>query len=211
MRLPAADVSFYIMHFHWRQFSPRARIEVGAAVMKNPSFLKRMVQEVHARRVLEIGTFDGSSAIAMAELLPEDGTVLTCEINAGLATIARKRLGRSPHGRKVEVLVGPAMETLPALIGPFDLIFVDADTRNYVHYYHRALELLAPTGVLLMDNTQGIALGSVDPTRDPAIAAIHELARLIQSDTRISAELMGVRDGVLVVTWTAQIARTSAQ
>jgi caffeoyl-CoA O-methyltransferase len=177
--------------------------------MKDPSFLKTMVQKVHARRVLEIGTFDGTSALAMAEMLPEDGTVLTCEINAGLANLARKRLGRSPHGRKVEVLVGPAMETLPAVTGSFDLIFVDADTRNYVHYYRRALELLAPTGVLLMDNTQGMALGPVDPTKDPAIAAIHELASLIQSDARISAQLMAVRDGVLVLTWVPQVSRVS--
>jgi caffeoyl-CoA O-methyltransferase len=176
--------------------------------MKDPSFLKAMVQKVHARRVLEIGTFDGTSAFAMAEMLPEDGTVLTCEINPGLATLARKRLGRSPHGRKVEVLVGPAMETLPTVTGPFDLIFVDADTRNYVHYYRRALELLAPIGVLLMDNTQGIAMGPVDQTKDPAIAAIQELARLLQSDTRVSAQLIGVRDGVLVVTWAAQASRS---
>lgn len=177
--------------------------------MKDPSFLKAMVQKVHGQRVLEIGTFDGTSALAMAEVLPEDGTVLTCEINAGLAALARKRLGRSPHSRKVEVLVGPAVETLRNLTGPFDLIFVDADTRNYVHYYRRALELLAPTGVLLMDNTQGMALGPVNPTEDPAIAAIQELARLIRSDTRISAQLMGVRDGVLVVTWAAQASRTT--
>ncbi len=184
-------------------------IEFEQASMKNPSFLKTTVQKFQARRVLEIGTFDGTSALAMAEMLPEDGTVLTCEIDAGLATLARKRLGRSPHGRKVEVVVGPAMETLRDLTGPFDLIFVDADTRNYVHYYRRALELLAPTGVVLMDNTQGMALGPVDPTKDPAIAAIQELARLIQSDTRISAQLMGVRDGVLVVTWAAQASRTT--
>ena len=172
--------------------------------MKDPSFLKATVQKVRARRVLEIGTSDGSSALAMAEMLPEDGTVLTCEINAGLATLARKRLGRSPHGKKVEVLVGPANETLRTLTGPFDLIFVDADTRNYVHYFHRALELLAPTGTLLMDNTQGMALGPVDASQDPAIGAIQELARLSRTDTRINAQLMAVRDGVLVVTWASQ-------
>ena len=172
--------------------------------MKDPSFLKTMVQKVRARRVLEIGTFDGFSALAMAEMLPEDGTVLTCEINAGLAALARKRLGRSPHGSKVEVLVGPANETLGTLTGPLELIFVDADTRNYVRYYHRSLELLAPSGKLLMDNTRGIALGPVDPSLDPAIVAIQELARLIQSDTRINSELMAVRDGVLVVTWASQ-------
>ena len=172
--------------------------------MKDPSILKTMVQKVRARRVLEIGTFDGFSALAMAEMLPEDGTLLTCEINAGLAALARKRLGRSPHGTKIEVLVGPASETLGTLTGSFDLIFVDADTRNYVHYYHRALEILAPSGRLLMDNTRGIALGPVDPSLDPAIAAIQELAGLIRSDTRINAELMAVRDGVLVVSWSSQ-------
>jgi caffeoyl-CoA O-methyltransferase len=174
--------------------------------VKDPTFLKAMVQRVRARRVLEIGTGDGTSALAMAEALPEDGTVLTCEFNAGMAVLARKRLGRSPHGRKVEVLVGPALETLRNVTGPFDLIFVDADTRNYVHYYHRALELLTPTGTLLMDNTQGMALGPIDPTQDPAIAAIQELARLTQSDPGINAQLMEVRDGVLVVTRTGQAA-----
>jgi caffeoyl-CoA O-methyltransferase len=177
--------------------------------MKDPSFLKTMVQRVHARRVLEIGTFDGSSALAMAEMLPEDGTVLTCEINPGLASLARKRLGRSPHGRKVEVLVGPAIETLPTVNGPFDVIFVDADTRNYVHYYRRALELLAPTGVLMMDNTQGIAIDPIHQTTDPAIAAIKELAHFSQSDSRVNTQLIPVRDGVLVVTWVSQAARTT--
>jgi caffeoyl-CoA O-methyltransferase len=147
---------------------------------------------------------DGTSALVMAEALPEDGTVLTCEFIAGMAVLARKRLGRSPHGRKVEVLVGPALETLRNVTGPFDLIFVDADTRNSVHYYHRALELLPPTGTLLMDNTQGMALGPIDPTQDPAIAAIQELARLTRSDPGIIAQLMGVRDGVLVVIRTGQ-------
>jgi len=90
------------------------------------------------------------------------------------------------------------------LTGSFDLIFVDADTRNYVHYYHRSLELLAPSGTLLMDNTRAIAMGPVDPSLDPAIVAIQELARLIRSDTRINAELMAVRDGVLVVTWASR-------
>jgi len=172
--------------------------------MKDPSFLKAMIQRVHARRVLEIGTSDGTSALAMAEMLPEDGTLLTCEINVGLANLARKRLGRYSHGRKVEVLVGPAIETLSTLQGPFDLIFVDADTPSYVRYYHIALGLLAPTGVLLMDNTQGMALAGVHPATDPAIATIQELGRLIQSDSRITAQLMGVRDGVLMVSWATQ-------
>lgn len=178
--------------------------------MKDPTFLKAMAQQVGARQVLEIGTFDGASALALAEALPEDGKVLTCEINPGLASLARKRLGRSPHGRKVEVLVGPALQTLSTLSGPFDLIFVDADTPNYVHYYRRALELLAPTGLLLMDNAQGMAVGGVGQSADPAVAAIRELARLVRSDPRVSARLVGVRDGVLTVAWAAQAAGTAS-
>src|SRR5437879_8586198 len=98
--------------------------------MKEPTFLKAMVQKAQARRVLEIGTFDGTSALAMAEMLPDDGTVITCEINTGLASLARKRFNRSPHGRKIEVLVRPALETLRNLIGPVDLVFIAAETQN---------------------------------------------------------------------------------
>jgi len=168
--------------------------------MKEPGFLKMMAQKGQARRVLEIGTFDGTSALAMAEALPDDGTVVTCELNAGLAILARKRLGRSPHGRKVEVLVGPALETVPGLTGPFDLIFIDADTANYVRYYHLAMSLLAPAGVLLMDNMRGLTMGNVAPQGDPSIAAVRELGHVLASDPRVTTELVAVRDGVMVIT-----------
>ena len=168
--------------------------------MKDPTFLKTMVKRVGARRVLEIGTFDGTSAIAMAETLPDDGTLITCEINPGFVALARKRLSRSPHGHKIDVRVGPALETLPSLAGWFDLIFVDADTKNYVQYYRRGLELLAPAGALLLDNMRGMTLGAVDPAADPAIAAIQELRQLVTADRTITADLVPVRDGVLVVT-----------
>jgi len=168
--------------------------------MKDPTFLKTMVKRVGARRVLEIGTFDGTSAIAMAETLPDDGTLITCEINPGFVALARKRLSRSPYGHKIDVLVGPALEILPTLAGRFDLIFVDADTKNYVQYYRQGLELLAPAGALLLDNTRGMTLGAVDPAADPAIAAIQELRQLVTADRTITADLVPVRDGVLVVT-----------
>jgi len=176
--------------------------------MKEPAFLKAMVQKAQARRVLEIGTFDGTSALAMAEMLPDDGTVITCEINPGLAGLARKRFSRSPHGRKITVLLGPALETLRGLRGPFDLIFIDADTENYVHYYQRALELLAPTGVLLLDNMRGITLGPVDHSSDPAVGTILELGRVIGDDTRVITSFKAVRDGVLVVTMARDDAKT---
>ena len=168
--------------------------------MKEVAFLKGMVQKIHARNILEIGAFDGTSALAMAECLPEDGKVITCEINAGLAGLARKRASRHPHGHKIDVRVGPALETLPQLTGPFDLIFIDADTRNYVQYYRHAMTLLSPTGVLLIDNMQASELLLPGPVADPSAAAIQELARQLESEPQLDVVLAHVRDGVMVVT-----------
>src|SRR2546425_13091064 len=109
------------------------------------AFLKVMALVVRAKRVLEIGTFTGYSALAMAEALPEDGTVLTCEIDPDSAAFARPYWDKSPHGKKIEARVGPALETLSNLTGPFDVIFIDADKANYVHYYRRARAHLPTT------------------------------------------------------------------
>ena len=168
--------------------------------MKEIAFLKMMVQQVRAQSVLEIGTFDGTSALAMAECLPEDGKLITCEINAGLAALARKRASRHPHGHKVDVRTGPALEILPQLGGPFDLIFIDADTRNYAHYYHHAMMLLSATGVLLMDNMQASDMVLPTPTQDVAGAVIQKLAHELACDAQVDAQLIPVRDGVMVVT-----------
>lgn len=163
------------------------------------AFLKVMALAVGAKRVLEIGTFTGYSALAMAEALPDDGTVLTCEIDADSAAFARRFWDKSPHGKKIHVRVGPALETMAALKGPFDLIFIDADKANYVNYYRRALDLIAPTGVILIDNVlwSGRVLNRDNP--DPSTAAIQELNRVVASDSRVTAALLTLRDGVFVI------------
>lgn len=163
------------------------------------AFLKVMALTVGAKRVLEIGTFTGYSALAMAEVLPDDGTVLTCEIDADSAAFARRHWDKSPHGKKIHVRVSPALETMAALKGPFDLIFIDADKANYVNYYRRALDLISPTGVVLVDNVlwSGRVLNAHDP--DPSTAAIQELNRVVASDSRVTAALLTLRDGVFVI------------
>jgi caffeoyl-CoA O-methyltransferase len=168
------------------------------------AFLKVMALAVGARRVLEIGTFTGYSALAMAEVLPDGGTVLTCEIDPGSAAFARRFWEKSPHGKKIEVRVGPALETLRGLTGPYDLIFIDADKSNYVNYYRRALELLAPTGVILIDNVlwSGRVVKAHNP--DPSTLAIQELNRVVAYDTRVTAVLLTLRDGVFVIKPNAQ-------
>src|SRR5437879_12699245 len=159
------------------------------------AFLKVMALTVRARRVLEIGTFTGYSALAMAEALPKDGTVITCEIDPDLAAFARRYWNTSPHGQKIEVRVGPALETIRTLTGPFDVIFIDADKANYVNYYRRAKELITPTGVILIDNVlwSGRVLNANAP--DPSTTAIQALNRVVASDPPVTPGFPPPRHG----------------
>jgi predicted O-methyltransferase YrrM len=163
------------------------------------AFLKVMALAVGAKRVLEIGTFTGYSALAMAEALPEDGTVLTCEIDPDSAAFARRFWNKSPHGKKIEVRVGPALETLGRLMGTYDLIFIDADKANYVNYYRRAKDLLSPAGVILIDNVLWSGRVVQAKPRDESTKAIQELNRVVSSDPRVTAALLTLRDGVFVI------------
>ena len=163
------------------------------------AFLKMMTQVSGAKRVLEIGMFTGYSALCFAETLPKDGIVITCEIDDEAAALARTYFARSPHGKKIDVRMGPALETMRSLSGPFDLIFIDADKTNYVNYYHRALDLLSPTGIILIDNVLWDGEVLLHPPPDERTAAIQELNRVVAADARVTAVLLTIRDGVLVI------------
>jgi caffeoyl-CoA O-methyltransferase len=164
------------------------------------AFLKTLLRSIGARRVLEIGTFTGYSALAMAEALPDDGQVVTCEVDPDTASMAHIFWDRSPHGKKIEVRIGPALDTLATLSGGFDLIFIDADKINYVAYYRCGLELLAPRGVILIDNVLWSGDVLNEASQDPSTAAIQELNRFVASDTRVVAVLLPLRDGVFMIT-----------
>jgi caffeoyl-CoA O-methyltransferase len=163
------------------------------------AFLKMMAQLVNASRVLEIGMFTGYSALCFAEALPEDGTVVTCEIDDRSAALARRYFAQSSHGKKIEVRMGPALATMRVLTGPFDLVFIDADKANYVNYYRRGLELVSPHGMILIDNVLWNGDVLIHPPPDDRAASIQELNRMVAADPRVSAVLLTIRDGVLVV------------
>jgi len=163
------------------------------------AFLKMMTQLVHAKRVLEIGMFTGYSALCFAEVLPEDGTVTTCEIDEESAALARRFFARSPHGNKITIRMGPGLETMRELRGPFDLIFIDADKQNYLNYYRRAKDLLARNGLILIDNVLWDGDVLLQPPPDERTAAIQQLNRVVASDPDVSAVLVTIRDGVLVI------------
>ncbi len=163
------------------------------------AFLKMMTRLVGAKRVLEIGMFTGYSALCFAEALPEDGTVITCEINEKSAAVARRYFAQAQYGSKISIRMGPALDTMRTLTGPFDLIFIDADKINYLNYYRRALDLLAPNGVILIDNVLWSGEVLKQPPPDESTAAIQELNRTVAADPRVAAVLVTIRDGILVV------------
>jgi caffeoyl-CoA O-methyltransferase len=163
------------------------------------AFLKMMTHLVQAKRVLEVGMFTGYSALSFAEALPDDGMVITCEIDEESAALARRFFARSPHGKKITLRMGPALETMRELGGSFDLIFIDADKQNYLNYYRLAKDLLANTGVILIDNVLWDGDVLLQPPPDERTAAIQELNRVVASDPSVSAVLVTIRDGVFVI------------
>ncbi len=163
------------------------------------AFLKMMTQVVSAKRVLEIGTFTGYSALCFAEVLPDDGQVITCDIDPETTEFAKKYWDQSPAGGKIEAHVAPALESMGHLKGSFDVIFIDADKLNYVNYYQRGLDLLAPRGVMLIDNVLWNGDVIFHPPLDDSTAAIQELNRVVAGDDRVTSVLVTIRDGVLVV------------
>ena len=147
--------------------------------------------------VLEIGTFSGYSALAMAGGLPAGGRIVTCELSPERADFARSYFERSPYGERIDVRVGPALDTIAGLDGPFDFVFIDADKEGYTGYYEAVVPKLSPRGVIVADNTLagGDVVAPLDE-RDRAIAAFNDH---VQSDPRTENVLLTVRDGVTVI------------
>ncbi|HKT34303.1 MAG TPA: class I SAM-dependent methyltransferase [Nitrospira sp.] len=163
------------------------------------AFLKLLTQTVRAAHILEIGMFTGYSALCFAEALPNDGTVTTCEIDETSSALARRYFAKSRHGHKITVRMGPAIETLRSLKGPYDLIFIDADKQNYLNYYRRAKELLSSDGVIVIDNVLWDGDVLLQPPPDDRTSAIQELNRAVASDPEVSAVLLTIRDGVFLI------------
>jgi len=160
-------------------------------------FLEMLVWAMGARRVLEIGTYSGYSALSMAAALPDDGELITCDVWEEANEVAKRYAAESPHGRKIDFRLGPALETIEALDGPFDLVFIDADKENYVNYFHATLPLLAERGLIVFDNT--LWSGRVVPGHDdgsPQTKAFRELNDALASDPRGVVVMLPIRDGV---------------
>ena len=162
-------------------------------------FLETLVWLSGARRILAIGTFTGYSALSMAAALPPDGRLITCELSPERAEVARRHFDASPWSDRIEIRVGPALDSLAELDGPFDLIFIDADKTNYRNYYEAALPKLAERGLMAVDNVlwSGRVLDPDDQSDDTV--AIRGFNDFVRDDRRVTCVMTTVRDGVTLV------------
>jgi caffeoyl-CoA O-methyltransferase len=160
-------------------------------------FLELLIAGTGAKRVLEIGTFTGYSALSMAAALPPGGRIDTLDIEPKHAEVAQRYFDRSPHGDKITLHLGPALETIGSLEGEFDFVFIDADKDNYDAYYEAVLPRLSQGGLIAIDNTlwSGRVLDPPDETTK-LIAALNDK---LAADDRVVVVQLTVRDGVTLV------------
>lgn len=159
-------------------------------------FLKMLVRLTGARRILEIGMFTGYSALMMAEGLPLDGHIITCDVNPKAEAIARKYFAESPDSQKIEVRMGPALDTIAGLQGPIDMVFIDADKTNYSNYFDAVMPLLRPGGLIVADNV--LWSGKVLNPDDDMTQAIVDFDNKVQADPRVENVCLTVRDGMML-------------
>ncbi len=160
------------------------------------SFLRFLAKISRAKTVLEIGTFTGYSALAMAEGLPAKGRVITCDIDPENTKIAKEYWAKSPHGKKIELRLEPAVKTIQKLKGPFDMVFIDADKANYIHYWKLCVPKVRKGGLILADNV--LWSGRVLNPKNESDHAIVKFNRHVLKDRRVEVLMLPLRDGITI-------------
>jgi predicted O-methyltransferase YrrM len=182
------------------KYTRRHRADAGMLIGPyEGALLAMLVRLTGARRVLEIGMFTGYSALTLAEALPADGEILSCDVNPETSAVAQSFFDRSPHGRKITARLGPALETLAALpkSAAFDFVFLDADKENYVNYYEAVLPRLRPGGLIVADNV--LWSGRVLAPKTKTDRAVARFNRHVRRDARVECVMLPVRDGVSLI------------
>ena len=162
-------------------------------------FLELLVHGLAAKHVLELGTYSGYGTLSMAAGLPEGGRIDTCELSEERAAVARRYLERAGHAVRVTVHVGPALDTIRALEGEWDFVFIDADKENYVAYYEEVLMRLTPHGLIAADNTLWSGRILDDGDESETTRAIREFNEHVAADDRVASVILTVRDGITLI------------
>lgn len=170
-----------------------ARMQIGP---EQGAFMGWLVGLMGARRCLEVGTFTGYSALCIAGAMPHDGRLLCCDVSEEFGAVARRHWARAGLADKIELRIGPGVETLAGLDGEWDFAFIDADKPNYDAYYEHCLRLLRPGGVIAIDNV--LWGGSVaDPAKtDESTVALRAINEKVGGDPRVDACMVPIGDGL---------------
>jgi caffeoyl-CoA O-methyltransferase len=161
-------------------------------------FLEFLVRLAQPRLVLELGTFTGYSSISMAPALPERGRIVTCDIDERAQAIARRYAEEAGVVDRIDYRLGPGLETIAGLDGPFDLVFIDADKESYVDYYEAVLPKLADDGLIVADNVLWSGR-VVEPDPEETTLVIMEFNDHVRRDDRVAAVMLTVRDGMTLI------------
>ena len=175
----------------------RSRWSIGKVEGK---LLQMLIKISNTKRVVEVGTFTGYSALVMAEALPEDGILTTCENSREYADIAQRYFEKSPYGKKIQLKLGPALQSLKAIPdNSEDFVFIDADKPSYGIYFDEALRILRSGGIIFVDNVfwrYKIFKKKITNENARAIAAFNEKVR---QESRVEKVMLSVRDGVYLI------------
>jgi predicted O-methyltransferase YrrM len=187
-----------------REKTAELPLSVMQIAPEQAQFMQFLLRTLNAKKVLELGTFTGYSALAMALALPDNGALITCDINTEWTDKAEPFWQDANQAHKITLKLGKALDTLNHLIqnnhaNTFDFIFIDADKTNYLNYYECALQLLAPNGVIAIDNVlwRGDIINP-DDTR-PQTKAIQALNLHIKADHRVDSSLLPLADGLFLI------------
>jgi predicted O-methyltransferase YrrM len=175
---------------------PHSGMQIGA---DQGQLMAMLVQLAGAKRCLEIGTYTGYSALAVALALPADGRIVCCDVSEEWTAVGRPFWKKAGVERKIDLRIGPALETLKTLAAPFDFVFIDADKENYAAYYERCLALVRPGGLIVVDNVLWSGEVANPRANDAATAALKAFNDLVHRDERVDLAMLSIGDGVTLL------------
>lgn len=160
------------------------------------SMLSKMQQP---KRILEIGTYTGFSALCFAEGLQKDGELITIDINEELAPLCKRYFDASEYRNQIKPMIGNALDIIPTLKGEFDIVFIDADKSNYINYYDLVIDRIPSGGLIIIDNVlwSGKVL-EIPKEKDIDTQVLQELNKMVTEDARVENLLLPVRDGLMI-------------
>lgn len=200
----------YLLEVSLREPPLLARLRAETAPMENANmqispeqgqFMALLAKLIGARRALEVGVFTGYSSLKMAQALPEDGTLIACDVNPDWTAIARRYWDEAGVAHKITLHLRPALETLAELRqagqdGSFDIAFIDADKVNILAYYEQALALLRPGGLVMLDNVFRRGLVATPEQADDDTHSIRALNAFLHTDERVDLSMVPISDGL---------------